>query len=122
MSDLERVTAAFQAMPPWARVQLRDLAEDYAKPAPHLRLMQTSGASAPRGRPRKAKQGAPASSPTSRNPVINQMRVVSDELVALFVSMDEEAQEFTLLTARSRAKSYPKERPALRLVPGEGQS
>jgi hypothetical protein len=46
MSDLERLTTAFQAMNPWARDLLRALAEDYAllfpapKPAPHLRLVQ----------------------------------------------------------------------------------
>lgn len=39
-----------------------------------------------------------------------------DELVALFHSMDDEAQEFTLATARDRARQYPRQRPLLRLV------
>lgn len=36
MTDLERLTAAYESMNPWARKLLRDLAEDYAKlfPAP----------------------------------------------------------------------------------------
>lgn len=45
MTDLERLTAAFQAMDPWARGHLLDLARQYAnkwpvpKPAPHLQLV-----------------------------------------------------------------------------------
>jgi hypothetical protein len=44
MTDLERLTAAFEAMNPWARELLRDLAEGYAidfpapTPAPDLQL------------------------------------------------------------------------------------
>jgi phage I-like protein len=42
-----------------------------------------------------------------------------DELVALFHSMDKEAQEFTLATARSQARLFPARRPSLRLVAGQ---
>jgi hypothetical protein len=50
MTDLERLTAAFEAMNPWARELLRDLAEGYAvdfpepKPTPHPRGEATGGA------------------------------------------------------------------------------
>lgn len=43
-----------------------------------------------------------------------------DELVSLFHSMDKEAQEFTLATARSQARLFPARRPSLRLVAGQG--
>lgn len=43
----------------------------------------------------------------------------ADELVALFHSMDNEAKEYVLATARSQAKRYPLQRPALRLVAGQ---
>lgn len=42
-----------------------------------------------------------------------------DELVALFKSMDEEAQEYTLATARLRAKRCPQKPAGLRLVAGQ---
>lgn len=42
-----------------------------------------------------------------------------DELVALFHSMDDEAQELTLASARVRAKRFPRARPALRLIAGQ---
>lgn len=41
-----------------------------------------------------------------------------DELVALFLSMDQEARDFTLATARLRAKRCPAQRPVLSLVTG----
>jgi hypothetical protein len=40
-------------------------------------------------------------------------------LVKLFHSMDKEAQEFTLATARSQARRWPRKRPTLRLVNGK---
>lgn len=42
MTDLERLAAAFQAMSPWARHLLRDLAEGYAVdfPAPNPPLAE----------------------------------------------------------------------------------
>jgi hypothetical protein len=42
-----------------------------------------------------------------------------DELVALFLSMDKEAREFTLATARSQARLWPANRPPLRLIVGQ---
>lgn len=39
-----------------------------------------------------------------------------EELVALYLSMDDEARDFTLATARRRAKRCPAQRPALILV------
>jgi hypothetical protein len=39
-----------------------------------------------------------------------------DELIDLFHSMDDEAQEFTIATARERARRFPRKRPPLRLV------
>jgi hypothetical protein len=43
----------------------------------------------------------------------------TDELVALFQSMDREAQEYVLETARRQAKRCPAKRAKLRLVTGQ---
>jgi hypothetical protein len=47
-----------------------------------------------------------------------ELQLTSQErqLITNFRAMDEEAQEFTLATARSQARHWPKERPRLALV------
>ncbi|PIL46096.1 hypothetical protein CR105_03115 [Massilia eurypsychrophila] len=60
MTDLERLTAAFHAMNPWAQRLLSDLAEKYAvgfpapRPKTHLRLVAVGRQRPPRGKKQPA--------------------------------------------------------------------